>query len=165
MTKGLYALFCLALICVGAIDARTRRIPWQLNLLIGILGALRLLLDESCRIDGMIGFFVPSLLLGAAWLWTKGGGIGSGDVKLMAVSGLMLGWRKNVLAFLIGSIGAVILRLLYKGLLYKSSFYKRPWKTGEKFAFGPCLSAGIMLSLIFGTPLIRAYSQWNGLPL
>lgn len=96
----------------------------------------------------------PDLLL------TKGRGIGGGDVKLMAVSGLMLGWRKNILAFF---VGCVLVSFVY---LFRRKFLEKQFGLSDSFhrlAFGPYLAAGIVVSMLWGEKIISAYVSWPGL--
>jgi leader peptidase (prepilin peptidase)/N-methyltransferase len=77
------------------------------------------------------------------------GGFGGGDIKLMAAAGLYLGTADIVLAFLVGAcLGAVY------GL-----FMVLRKKAGRKsaIAFGPFLSAGIVISLLSGGRIIDWY--------
>lgn len=81
----------LALVLLSIIDFCTLKIPSRLNIFIGILGFIRMGIDAGHRLDAVAGFFSVSLFLGILYIFTKGKGIGGGDIKLMAVSGLMLG--------------------------------------------------------------------------
>lgn len=73
--------------------------------------------------------------------------MGGGDVKLMAVCGLLLGWKLILLAFLTGCVlGAVIhsVRMLVS-------------KESHVLAMGPYLSMGVMLAALFGNAWIDWY--------
>ena len=83
---------------------------------------------------------------------SKGRGIGGGDIKLMAVSGLLLGWKQILLAFVLGCIiGSVIhmIRMKMSG-------------QGHMLAFGPYLSVGIMIAALAGDQMIAWYLSWLG---
>ena len=95
----------------------------------------------------VIGFFAVSVPLLLIFLISGGRGIGGGDVKLMAVCGLLLGWQLIILAFIIGCIlGSVIhlLRMAVKG-------------EGSVLALGPYLSAGVFAAVLWGGCIISAY--------
>lgn len=145
----------LALVLLSIIDFCTLKIPSRLNIFIGILGLIRMGIDAGHRPDAVAGFFSVSLFLGILYIFTKGKGIGGGDIKLMAVSGLMLGWQKNILAFFIGALLTILIhpfRMVFAG-------------SGRRLAFGPYLSAGIIISMLWGGRILSAYFEWPGLSI
>lgn len=75
--------------------------------------------------------------------------MGMGDVNLMAASGLVLGWKLVILAFLIGCILATIIHPIKMKLKHSSNV----------LAFGPYLSGGIFISMLYGQQLINWYIQ------
>ena len=143
----LYALLCSALIALSVIDFRTYEIPVGFNIFIGLLGLVRLVTDFSNWKDYLFGLFSVSLLLFILFYATKGRGIGGGDVKLMAASGLLLGWQWNLFAFATGCILGSVIHLIRMKVS----------KEGSVLAMGPYLSAGIFLALTIGTPFINWY--------
>ncbi len=71
----------------------------------------------------------------------------------MAVSGLLLGWKQILLAFVMGCIiGSVIhiARMKISG-------------QGHMLAFGPYLSIGILISALAGDQMIAWYLSYIGL--
>ncbi len=145
----------LALVLLSIIDFCTLKIPSRLNIFIGILGFIRMGIDAGHRLDAVAGFFSVSLFLGILYIFTKGKGIGGGDIKLMAVSGLMLGWQKNILAFFIGALLTILIhpfRMVFAG-------------SGRRLAFGPYLAAGIIISMLWGGRILSAYFGWPGLSI
>lgn len=149
----LFALLASALITLSVIDFRTYEIPAGINLFILALGLIRIVTDYADWLDYAAGFFVVSGFLYLVHLVTKGRGIGGGDIKLMAVSGLLLGWKQILLAFVLGCIiGSVIhiARMKISG-------------QGHVLAFGPYLSMGILLSALAGEQMIAWYLTWIGL--
>lgn len=143
----LYSLVFSILIVISVIDWRYYEIPPALNLAIGVLGAVRAIYDYKNLLDYLIGFCVISGFLLILFLLTKGRGIGGGDIKLMAAAGLFLGWKNIILAFVIGTVlGAVIHVTLMKV------------KGKERvLAFGPYLSAGIFIAMLYGNSIISWY--------
>ncbi|WP_026508195.1 prepilin peptidase [Butyrivibrio sp. MC2013] len=143
-------LVCLtmsALVAIAVIDLRTFIIPPSLNLFIGIMGVIGIITDPQGMIKYLAGLFSVSLLLLLIYLISRGRAIGGGDIKLMAASGLLLGWQLNILAFFIGCIlGSIIhpLRMKLTG-------------AGKVLALGPYLAAGIIISLLWGDEMIAAY--------
>ena len=139
------ALFSLLLV-LAVIDWRTFEIPNGLTLAILVLGAIQLAVDWANWPTHLIGMCSVSLLFLALWWLTKGAGLGMGDVKLMAVAGLLLGWPRILLSMLVGSIAGAVIHLI-----------RMRHGAGRKLAFGPYLDAGIWFSALFGQPLIEAY--------
>ena len=97
--------------------------------------------------DYIIGFVGVSCFLLLIYIITKGKGIGGGDIKLMAVSGLILGWKYNILAFILGCILGSVIHLIRM----------RVSKKDRVLAFGPYLSAGIMIAILYGKPITDWY--------
>lgn len=110
-------------------DIRSRTIPNQISLLILATGLIQF---DPVRLWG--------LLLGLPFLASaaiSNGGIGGGDIKLAAASGVVLGLPTGVLGVIIG------LSLL---LVYHLSR-----KTSEKsYPLAPFLSAGFMTAFLIG---------------
>ncbi len=143
-------LFCVCasvLIVISVIDWRTYEIPFGCNIIIGILGIVRVLLNLTHWYDYVIGFFVVSGLFLLIYWITKGRGIGGGDIKLMAAAGLLLGWQNILLALMIGSIAGSIIHLSLMKIRGKD----------RVLAFGPYLAFGIFISMLYGNEIITWY--------
>lgn len=148
----LYCLLFSALLALSVIDFRTYEIPLGINIFILALGLIRVVMDFSHVIDYGIGFLCVSIFLLLIYYITKGRGIGGGDVKLMAVCGLLLGWKLIILAFLLGCIiGSVchLLRMRFAG-------------AERVLAMGPYLSIGVAIAALWGNTLIEGYLHWIG---
>lgn len=143
----LYCLMASALIVISVIDFRTYEIPFGINVFIGILGIIRVLTDLSNWSNYIIGFVCVSIPLYLLYIITKGRGIGGGDVKLMAVSGLVIGWQNNILAFVIGCILGSIIHLIRMKIT----------KAEHVLAMGPYLAAGIMIAALWGDKMVHWY--------
>lgn len=143
-------LFCLctsALLALSVIDFRTYEIPVAFNIFIGILGIIRLLTDISQWQNYVIGFISVGGFLYLLYVITNGRGIGGGDVKLMAVAGLLLGWKLIILSLGIGCVLGSVIHLTLMKVKNKD----------RVLAFGPYLSMGIYISMVWGEPLIEWY--------
>lgn len=153
MAKGFQPesiLFCICasvLIVISVIDWRTYEIPFGCNIVIGILGIVRVILDLAHWYNYVIGFFaVSGLFLIIYWI-TKGRGIGGGDIKLMAAAGLLLGWQNILLSLMIGSIAGSVIHLALMKVQGKD----------RVLAFGPYLAFGIFISMLYGNDIITWY--------
>lgn len=149
----LYCLLTSALIVLSVIDLRIYEIPVGINWFIAGIGLIRVLTDMSDWTEYVIGFFSVSAFLYLLYILTKGRGIGGGDIKLMAVSGLVLGWKCNVLGFICGCIVGVIIHIFLMIITQKD----------HVMAMGPYLSIGIFLSVLFGDKFIAWYLTLLGI--
>lgn len=149
----LVCLMVSALIVVSFIDLDTGEIPDRFHIIIGTLAVVNLInvyittYDIKSLIPFLIGFFAISVPMLIIAYFT--GGFGGGDIKLMGVAGLFLGWQNVILAFLVGAmLGAVY-----------GAFLLATKKAGAKatFSFGPHLCIGIYVSALWGTNIINAY--------
>ena len=152
LTVGLYCGLFSMLLVLSVIDWREFIIPNGINLVIFLLGVVRLVTDLQNWLLYLIGMVSVGLVFLLLHVATGGNGLGMGDVKLVAAAGLLLGWPKMILAILVGSLS---------GALIHSARMKRG--AGRKLAFGPYLAAGIWLATLVGQPLIDAYLGLFGL--
>ncbi len=171
----LSCILCSVLIVISVIDWRTFEIPVSANIVILVLGIINLisygyqdsryfkfycdavgknpgffelLYARGRAMELIIGFFAVSVPLAIIYYASKGRAIGGGDVKLMAVAGLFLGWKLIIVALIAGCLyGSVIhiIRMKASG-------------EGKQLAMGPYLSAGIVTALWFGKDIINWYS-------
>lgn len=152
LTVALYCVLFSMLLVLTVIDWRTFTIPNGINLVIFLLGVIRLVTDLDHWLTYLIGMLAVALVFLLMNIATGGRGLGMGDVKLVAAAGLLLGWQKMILAVLVGSLsGAIIHMIRMRG------------GEGRKLAFGPYLAAGIWLAALVGEPLINAYLGLFGL--
>ena len=152
LTVALYCVLFSMLLVLTVIDWRTFTIPNGINLVIFLLGVIRLVTDLDHWLTYLIGMLAVALVFLLMNIATGGRGLGMGDVKLVAAAGLLLGWQKMLLAVLVGSLsGAIIHMIRMRG------------GEGRKLAFGPYLAAGIWLAALVGEPLINAYLGLFGL--
>ena len=152
LTVALYCVLFSMLLVLTVIDWRTYTIPNGINLVIFLLGVVRLLTDLGNWKLYAIGMLSVSAVFLLLHILTGGNGLGMGDVKLVASAGLLLGWPKMILAVLVGSLA---------GALIHSVRMKKG--ASNKLAFGPYLAAGIWFSALVGDQLITAYLSLFGL--
>lgn len=135
------------LVVISVIDWRNYEIPMCLNVAIGILAIIKIFVMRDNPIGYLIGFCVVSGFLLVLFLLTGGKGIGGGDIKMMAAAGLFLGWKQIILAFVLGCILGAVIHLVLMKLCNK----------GKVLAFGPYLSAGMVVVMIFGERILNWY--------
>lgn len=141
-----FALWSSLLIVITFIDLEFQEIPDVLNLsgLALSLGAALWPETSPALLDGALGL----LLGGGSFLiiaLVSGGAMGGGDIKLMAVLGLFLGWQMIIVVFLLAfTLGACIsVYLLVTG------------KKGRKdpIPFGPFIALAAVIVFLWGEGL------------
>lgn len=153
-----------ALFSLSVVDWNTQYIPLEMNIIIFICGLVHLFVDLSNWLEYVIGLIAVSgfLLLvnkvSVPLLRKRYGddtietAIGDGDIKLMAATGLLLGWKLNFLALGIGCVAGSVIHLILMKI-----------KKGERqFALGPYLSLGVYITMICGEQLISWYLNMMG---
>lgn len=142
-----YCLMASALLALSVIDFRTYEIPFGFNVFIGVLGLIRIFTDLDNWSEYVLGFFAVSVLLEIILIASKGRAIGGGDVKLMAAAGLLVGWKLIILAFFIGCILGSVIHIIRMKVSHAE----------HVLAMGPYLSAGVLISALWGTQFINWY--------
>lgn len=150
--SGLYCLLVSALLVLSMIDYQTMEIPISVNAVILGIGILHMVVDPGRLIHYIIGFFAASLFLLLCLIITRGRGIGGGDIKLMAVAGLCLGWENILLALVFGCIIGSVIQCIVIAVT----------KNKTKFAMGPYLSVGIFVAMLWGEPFLEWYIGLSG---
>ncbi|MEG1846122.1 MAG: prepilin peptidase [Oscillospiraceae bacterium] len=152
-----YALIIPALIVIVFIDFKHQIIPDSMWITV-LLGGIVLYIDEiikngfniSALISRIVGFFLVSVILLLIGYLT--GGMGGGDVKLMAAAGFLLGWKNVLLALILGGVVGVIFLGITKTL--KKGDMKK------EVPFGPHLAVGIFVAMFFGNNMLNWYMSF-----
>lgn len=143
----LYCLLFSALLALSVIDFRTYEIPIGFNYFILALGLIRVATDMEHWTEYAVGLVAVSLVLYLLYRLSNGAAIGGGDVRLMGATGLLLGWQRNVLAFLLGCIIGSVIHVIRMKVS----------KQGHVLAMGPYLSLGAAISALWGSEMIAWY--------
>ncbi len=139
----------LILIIIAFIDIDTMEIYDRFQIMILILALLNLFVSPLSIIDHITGFFIISIpFYIIAWLTD---GMGGGDIKLIAIAGLLLGYQATLVAFFVSIILGALMALYL--LIVKKSSGK------AQLAFGPFLCIGIYVAYHFSTIIIQTYLQ------
>lgn len=151
----LVSLMFSALIVVFFMDWDTMLINTYVVIFIGLLAIPEYFF---CQLDSrltlksqIIGFFAASVPILIIALVSKEKAMGLGDAYLMAACGLFLGWKNVLCALLIALIIGSIAGLILKHLNGKS-----------QFAFGPYLSVGAGIAVIWGNDIVDWYVRLVG---
>jgi len=153
----IYGILCSALVVITFIDLDFQIIPDAITLpgiLIGIVAGSLLMPDPFIR-TSLLGFkaSVIGLLAGGGLFYAiavlSRGGMGGGDIKMMAMVGALMGWKSVLLTIFLGSLtGAVfgIFLMISKGKGRKT-----------KIPFGPFLALGTVITLFYGQEIFSWY--------
>lgn len=142
-----YCLLSSILFVIAVIDFEHKIIPNELLIVAFVLGIIFHIFSGGF-LSSVIGFFAVSVLLYIIAILSKGG-IGGGDIKMMAAFGFCIGWQNILLSLFIASIiGSLV-------AIYLLVFKKYGRKT--EVPFGPFLAIGIYISILYGTQLINGY--------
>lgn len=147
-TAILYMIATSVLIVLSGIDIKIYEIPYTANIILTILGIIALLIDLENWQLYVIGLCSVGGLLFLIQLISGGRAMGGGDVFLMASAGLLLGWKNIILAFILGCIIGSIVHI---------TIMQVKKDTDNMLPFGPYLSVGIFLSMLFGDKLVGWY--------
>lgn len=145
-----WAVIISILIAIFVIDLEHKIIPDEL-VFWGILVVFTFFLffNQTLVFANFLAGFATSLIFLLIHLFTRGRGMGLGDVKFVILGGFLLGWPKTSVwlfgAFFSGAIIGVFLLLLKKA------------KFGREIPFGPYLVASLLFTLIFGEKILNWY--------
>lgn len=149
----LFSLLTLLLVVLTFIDLDHQIIPDGVNLLAAAGGVVKIAFGLISGNGLTIGQAALGVLIGGGFFLViaivSNGGMGGGDIKLMAALGLWFGWQGILLvmflSFMIGGIVSV-------GLLIAR-------KAGRKqmVPFGPFIAVGAYVTAVFGNEIITWY--------
>ncbi len=148
----LCAVFWITIV-IAVIDAETKLVSEALVIAWAILIVVSNIITTGQITNNISGLAVGVGVIGGIWLFTKGRGMGFGDVEIAAVMGLWLGWPRIVPALWIAFVSgaAVGMMFLVRG--------KAKMKT--EIAFGPFLLIGTWIAFLSSPFLnLSQYFYW-----
>jgi leader peptidase (prepilin peptidase)/N-methyltransferase len=149
--------FSSAMIVITFIDLDFQIIPDSITLPgipIGLLAGSLILPDPFDRAS-VVGFTnaAAGLLAGGILFYAiamvSRGGMGGGDIKMMAMIGAWMGWKSILLTTFAGSLSGSVIGVFL--MIFKGKGRK------TKIPFGPFLAAGAIISLLYGQELFSLY--------
>ncbi len=139
------------LLIIAVTDWNTQVIYDRCHIMILALAVLNMYLSAGHGItDKLIGAVIVSVPM-FVFAFIIPGAFGGGDIKLMAVSGLLLGTTGIVCAMFWG----IFMAALYGVWMLKH----RKLKRADHFAFGPFLAFGLAVSALWGDKITAWYAQ------
>lgn len=146
--------FAMVMVAISMIDLDTMEIPNGLIIACLIIAVISVAFMNVSILDRSIGFFILSLPL-CLLNYIVPDSFGGGDIKLLAVCGLMLGWKY----VLVGMFIAVVIAGVYATYLMLSHKVDRK----GHIAFGPYICFGMFVVLLYGEPILNWYLSLFGL--
>ena len=141
-------VFIFGLCIVAYVDFRRKIILDEVLILLLSAGLVYTGIFGNTWRESLLGAVTGSGLLGLIYIVSRGG-MGLGDVKFAGVLGIWTGFPGILInLYLAFSIGGVIALLLC--ILHKADMKSR-------IPFGPCLSAGAILSFFFSSRILDWY--------
>lgn len=147
----LAAIFSSALIVIALIDVEHRLIPDLITLpglVIGLLGVL--IVGQITLLDAILGVIVGGALFFLIALLSRGG-LGGGDIKMIAFVGAFLGLSGTLLTIFFGSLLGSLVGI------YLLVFRQAHRKTA--IPYGPFLALAAFLTALYGDELVYYYMQ------
>ncbi|MEG0190301.1 MAG: prepilin peptidase [Lachnospiraceae bacterium] len=142
-------LFFTILTCIAGIDIDTLEIPNELVVGVFLCGLVSIPFFPGISMgERILGIVVVSIPLLAITVAVKGA-FGGGDIKLMAATGMFLGWKLNIVA--------ILLAILLGGFYGIYLLIRKKKDKKDHFAFGPFLCVGIGLALYKGQGIMDWY--------
>ena len=144
-------LVSILLLWVAYVDHKTMKIPDKLNLMLGFCCLLSCIQNPNITLmERMFGFAIISVPMYLLCLFIPEA-FGGGDIKLTAVMGFYLGWKRMLvgayISFLIGGVQAVYILQINKSRKDRTTH----------MAFGPALCFGMWIAMLCGNDLISWY--------
>ena len=81
--------------------------------------------------------------------------MGGGDIKLLFLTGLFLGWQRNILCLLIACVLGIVFAFIFPEKRTTEDGAEE--EDGKLFPWGPSISAAAILTLLCGSEIIGAY--------
>ena len=147
----LYFFLVSILIIVATVDLKFSLIPTSFVYLASLVALFYnfIFLRQDLFIQNVFAAFIAAFFFGLIVLLTRGKGMGSGDITLAFLMGLILGFAQTVLAvFLAFFFGALVSIFLIA--LGKKHF-------GQTVPFAPFLVLGFLIALFWGGQIVEWY--------
>ena len=147
LQSAIYCLMTSAFLVISIIDERTQEIPLPCNIFLGVLGVILCVFqfpgwnELVARLIGAVVIFAVLFLLAQFGL------MGGGDVKLMAIITLLLGWPKVTIAFFLACIIGSVIHVIRMKVS----------KADHVLAMGPYLCLALWICTFWGDQMISWY--------
>ncbi|MEA3223738.1 MAG: prepilin peptidase [Thermodesulfobacteriota bacterium] len=153
---AIYFILVCALVVVTFIDIDHQIIPDRISIsgiLIGLVAIYWLPVSYKDALIGLVlgGGILMGVIYGYYFITGKQG-MGGGDVKLLAMIGVFIGWKGVLFTILTSSAIGSVVGLTWIALTHKD--------TRSPIPFGPFLSLGAIIYLFWGGAVIDWYMKF-----
>ncbi len=148
---GAYAALYSSLLVVTFIDLAHQIVPDVITLpgmVIGVIVSSTLL--PVGGLNSVAGLFLGGVLFYLVAVLSRGG-MGGGDIKLIAMIGAFIGWKAVLLAIFVSALAGSVTGVFLMIFLGKGR--------KDPVPFGPFLALGAMVSIVWGSPIIYWYTH------
>jgi leader peptidase (prepilin peptidase) / N-methyltransferase len=145
----IFILLATTLLIVSFIDLAHTIVPDAITLpgmLVGLFASLTL--TSIGIVDAILGLCLGGGLFLLIALLSRGG-MGGGDIKLIAMIGAFLGWQAVLVTILFGALLGALVGL---GLIVLKKKGRR-----DPVPFGPFLALGALIAMVWGHDLLQWY--------
>ncbi len=173
IVASILVLALLAFILLSLIDLKFYIIPDSINIFLAFLGIIRILtlylvdttsylntsflggyallfsLSENLWLNYIMASLFGFLFFGMIIYITKGRGMGMGDLKLITVLGLLLGWPDILLI--------ILFSFVIGGIVGGFLMFRGAKKLKDPLPFGPFIVSGALTTIFFGETLLKIY--------
>ncbi len=144
----IYSMLAWCLVAITFIDLDFQIIPDELSIGAIIAGLLLSYLLPIGFTGSVIGLLVGGgLFFTLATLYP--GGMGGGDIKLIAAIGAFTGWKLTLFTIIVSSLLGSIIGIVAMAMLGKSR--------KDRIPFGPFLALGAIIAILWGEQAITTY--------
>ena len=140
-------LIMVLLVFSTVFDLKYMVLPDFSTVILIIIAFLGVVFDESNIIPYLLSALIASGFLLILNIFTKGNGMGMGDVKLAVFMGLFLGYPKIIVAFYVAFIVGAIFGLIL--MIFKKANKK------SQIPFGPFMVLGIFVAWWWGEKIVE----------
>ena len=146
-----YCILVSILIVIGMIDYDTQFVFTSTTIFGGIIAGIFIVIQAIVYKGGIVdlisGGIIGFIIIGLIVVVTKG--MGEGDIEIATVCGLFLGVKGILLGLFLGIVIGGIVGIIILSLKLK--------KAKEKIAFGPCIAIGSLISMLWGSEMLKFY--------
>jgi len=146
-------LICAISITIAVIDFKTMTIPPSLIIIFVLLSIYPIVIRFELM-DNLYGLIFLTLFF-LIIMFIFPGSFGGGDLKFYSAAGFLLGFEMSIVLLEVSLITGALAGIVWGGI--------NGWNFKIKIPFAPFISAGIIITLLFGHTIILYYTQIFGL--
>lgn len=149
-----YALLTSLLLVIGIIDLKTKYVYRSTTITGAIIGTVFFIFNWISTKEFPFNYFLGAII-GFTIIYIiviVTGGMGEGDIEIVAICGLFLG-IKNILL-------VIFLSFIFGGIISSILLLRRQKGRKDEIAFGPYIVLGALVTIFIGDIIIKWYSNF-----